>query len=336
MQKNILAFLLLILSGIFGGGVVQGVQSAPIPVENIQQNPLAISEMRKKSYQGSDIVIEKTVSSGANFTEYIASYNSDGLKIHALLTVPRGSKPAGGWPVIVFNHGYIPPAQYNTVSSYARYVNVFANHGYIVFKPDYRGNGQSEGQPQQVYASTGYVDDDLNAIASIAKYPDANPQKIGIWAHSMGGNITLHDLVISHDIKAAVIWAGSVGSSDQLLAWWQKRIAAGILRGNDVEAANQFMSLVKQYGTPAQNPSYWNSVDPTQFLGDVTAPMQLHHEENDPVVPVDFSTSLKDRLTKAGKVVELHTYQGSDHNIGGNEFVPAMSASLTFFDHYLK
>ncbi len=152
----------------------------------------------------------------------------------------------------------------------------------------------------------------------------------------MGGNITLHDLVISHDIKVAVIWAGTVGSSDQLLAWWKNRITARILKGNDVEAANQFMGLVKQHGVPTENPTYWNSVDPTQFLNDVSAPVQLHHEENDPVVPVEFSVSLKDRLTNSGKIVELHTYPNSDHNIGGSDFGQAMKESLNFFDQYLK
>ena len=46
---------------------------------------------------------------GANYRRYYASYFSEGLRIYALLTVPFGEPPAGGWPAIVFNHGYIPP-----------------------------------------------------------------------------------------------------------------------------------------------------------------------------------------------------------------------------------
>jgi hypothetical protein len=77
-------------------------------------NPLTIESMRQRQYPGSQIVIEQTLAPGSNYNQYIASYQSEGLKIYALLTVPMGEKPATGWPVIVFNHGYIPPQVYRT------------------------------------------------------------------------------------------------------------------------------------------------------------------------------------------------------------------------------
>ncbi|MDX9833557.1 MAG: alpha/beta hydrolase, partial [Anaerolineae bacterium] len=63
--------------------------------------------MRRQTYPGSEIAIEEELEPGANYDRYIASYQSEGLTIYALLTVPRGQKPQNGWPVIVFNHGYI-------------------------------------------------------------------------------------------------------------------------------------------------------------------------------------------------------------------------------------
>ena len=48
--------------------------------------------------------------------------------------------------MIVFNHGYIPPAEYRTTERYVAYVDGFARNGYIVFRPDYRGHDQSEGE----------------------------------------------------------------------------------------------------------------------------------------------------------------------------------------------
>src|SRR5437868_7185046 len=70
-------------------------------------NPLTIEAMRQKQYPGSDITIEQTLADGSNYHQYLTSYISDGLKIYALLTVPIGDKPQNGWPVILFNHGYI-------------------------------------------------------------------------------------------------------------------------------------------------------------------------------------------------------------------------------------
>jgi cephalosporin-C deacetylase-like acetyl esterase len=173
----------------------------------IESNPLSIQAMRKKSYPGSELVIEETLSPAGNYNQYIASYKSDGLKIDGLLTVPKGDKPSSGWPVIIFNHGYIPPEQYRTTERYVAYVDAFARNGYIVFKPDYRGNGSSEGQPEGAYYSPAYAADVLNALSSLKRFPDADPNRIGMWGHSMGGNITLRDIVVdTKDIKAAVIW----------------------------------------------------------------------------------------------------------------------------------
>src|SRR6202165_173911 len=74
--------------------------------------PLAIDAMRQREYPGSDLAIEQTLTPGTNYRRYVASYQSDGLKIFGLLTVPNGPKPTSGWPVIIFKPGYIPPTVY--------------------------------------------------------------------------------------------------------------------------------------------------------------------------------------------------------------------------------
>jgi hypothetical protein len=94
-----------------------------------EPNSLSIEYMRKQEYPGSDIIIEQTLPDGSNYSRYIASYKSDGLKIYALLTVPKGEKPATGWPVVIFNHGYIPPTQYRTTEKYIAYTDAFSRNG---------------------------------------------------------------------------------------------------------------------------------------------------------------------------------------------------------------
>lgn len=311
-----------------------------IPKEtNKNLNPLSIEAMRIKSYPGSEIKIEKTFPDGNNFHQYITSYISDGLKIYALLTVPIGDKPKNGWPVILFNHGYIPPETYQTfptVGQYATYVPVFAEKGYIVFKPDYRGNGNSDGRPEGAYYSPAYATDDLNALSSIKKYKDADPDKIGVWGHSMGGNITLRDLVVNpKDIKAAVIWGGVVGSYNDLMNNWQRRVRY-VPSPREMALRNASRSkIISEHGTPQSNPVFWNSIDPTYFINDITAPVQIHTGGNDEEVPASFSQSLYEKLKTAGKTAEFYSYQGADHNISQG-FSLAMERSLAFFDKYLK
>jgi len=299
-------------------------------------NPLQISQMRKNSYPGSDIVVEKTLSSASTYDQYISSYLSDGLKIYALLTIPKGKKPDSGWPVILFNHGYIPPDQYSTTQRYVAYVDAFAKNGYIVFKPDFRGHGNSEGQPEGAYYSPAYTIDDLNALASIKRYKDANPDKIGIWGHSMGGNITLRDLVVNtKDIKAAVIWGGVVGSYNDLMNNWQRKVSYHPSPRELALRNNYRQNLTSQYKTPSEDPNFWNSIDPTYFTSDITAPIQLDVGGADEEVPVAFSGSLYNKMKSEGKTVEYYVYPGSDHNIS-QDFTLAMKRSVDFFNKYLK
>jgi dipeptidyl aminopeptidase/acylaminoacyl peptidase len=308
-----------------------------ITASKIPLNPLSIIAMRQKSYPGSDITIEQTLPNMPNYKQYIASYMSDGLKIYGLLTVPMGASPKNGWPAIIFNHGYIPPEQYVTTERYVAYVDGFAHNGYVVFKPDYRGNGDSEGQPEGAYYSPAYTDDVLNALASIKRYSDVNPAKIGMWGHSMGGNITLRSLVVNtKDIKAAVIWGGVVGSYNDLMFNWHRAVPF-VKSQRELTLRNRGrQSLMSEYGTPEQNPSFWNTIDPTAFIKDITAPVQLDAGGADEEVPVAFSQSLYEKLKATGKTTEFYTYQGADHNISGSSFNLAMQRSITFFDKYLK
>lgn len=299
-------------------------------------HPMAIDYMKSQTYPGSEIQIEQNLPDRANYKQYIASYKSQHLKIYALLTVPIGDKPKEGWPAVIFNHGYIPPDQYVTTERYLAYVATFARNGYIVFKPDYRGNGQSEGQPEGAYYSPAYTIDVLNAVSSIKNFNGINPDKIGMWGHSLGGNITLRNLEISKDIKAAVIWGGVVGSYDDLMNNWQRKVpfqpSAKELSLRNRNRTN----LTQKYGTPKDNPAFWNAIDPFHNLKYISAPIQLHHGEADEEVPLAFSQRLETALKSAGKTVELYTYPGADHNISDPSFGIAIQRSVDFFNKYLK
>lgn len=308
---------------------------SPTPLQQ-NLNPLSIQEMKAKSYPGSNIAIVQTLTPQSNYNQYIASYKSDGLTIYGLLTVPQGNPPKGGWPAIIFNHGYIPPEQYVTTERYVAYVDAFAGNGYVVFKSDYRGNGKSQGQPEGAYYSPAYATDVLNALASVKKLSYVNPNKIGMWGHSMGGNITLRDLVVDNkDIKAAVIWGGVVGSYGDLIYNWH-RTTPFVPSQREIATRNNIrQNFIKTYGTPSQNPVFWDSIDPTYHLSDIKTPIQLDVGGADEEVPPQFSINLYNKFKSLGKTVEFYEYPGSDHNISQG-FDLAMQRSIDFFNKYLK
>lgn len=292
-------------------------------------NPLSIEYIRQLAYPGSEITLEQTLAPGSNFSRYVTSYQSEGFKISALLTVPNGKKPVNGWPVIIFNHGYIAPRQYSTTASYATYQDALARAGYITFKSDYRGNGNSEGAPTNPHLAPDYPIDVLNALASLKKFPDADPNRIGQWGHSLGGGVTLRAMIVSKDIKAGVIWSGTVGSYDLDM------IAGGFRAPSSAGARSPLQSLIEQYGSPQQNPQFWASISPMMYIADLAAPLQLHHDLADSEVAFKYSQEVFDQAKQAGKPIELYSYPGDDHNLA-NSFGLAMQRSIAFFDQYLK
>jgi fermentation-respiration switch protein FrsA (DUF1100 family) len=297
-------------------------------------HPMSIPALRRTPYPGSQIVIEDTLERGANYSRYDASYLSDGLKIYGLLTVPDGELPPGGWPAIVFNHGYIPPDVYRTTERYLAYVDSLARSGYIVFRIDYRGHDRSEGQARGAYGDSGYLADVLNAAAALRQFPQADPQRIGLWGHSMGGYLTLRAMVIDPGIKAGVIWAGVVGSYPDMLYRW-RRSGSAPPPSLPSPARRWPSEWLERYGSPEENPDFWNSISSNAFLADISGPLQLHHGTADESVPLEFSETLYNQLQQAGKTVEFYTYDGDDHNIS-QSFSLAMGRTIDFFDLYLK
>lgn len=304
-------------------------------------NPLSIASLRAQDFKGSDIVIEERIEPGTNYNRYIVSYQSDGNKIYALLTIPQGEVSKTGWPVIIFNHGYISPSEYRTTERYIAYTDGFSRNGYIVFRSDYRGHGNSEGQAEGGYGSNAYTIDILNAVASVKKLKDpegstnkvVDVNRIGMWGHSMGGHITLHNMVVNKDIKAGVIWAGVVASYPDLINNWRRSMGPTSTPRPGARRWRQM--LVEQFGEPSDQSLFWRSISSNFFLEYISGPVQLHHGTADESVPVDFSRKLEEQLKAAGKTVEYYEYEGDDHNITYN-FGVAMERSIEFFEKHVK
>lgn len=299
----------------------------PTPV-----HPLDVEAMRQRVYPGSALIIEETLAPGINYERYIVSYGSDGLKLYALLTVPQGEAPARGWPVVVFNHGYIPPDVYRPTERYVAYVDAFARHGYIVLRPDYRGHGDSEGRASGS-ASPDYTIDVLNAVSSIKRFEGADPARIGMWGHSMGGGITLRSMVVTSDVVAGVIWAGVVASpADMARIYLQTPTPEG---GQPSARYRWIGETYDRYGTPEENPAFWAAISANAHVGDLSGPVQIHHGTVDDNVPLEYSLLLADEIKAAGGEVELYTYEGDDHNIARN-WGTAMTRSVAFMDRWVK
>ena len=296
-------------------------------------NDLTIAALRAKEIAGSDIIIEETLANGVNYARYIASYRSEGYKIYGLLTVPLGDVPAGGFPAIVFVHGYIPPEIYRTTERYVDYVDALARNGFVVFKIDLRGFGNSEGEPSGAYFSPDYTVDTIAALKSLQRTDYVNSEGVGLWGHSMAGNVVLRAMLVEPDVQAGVIWAGAVYSYDDMVRY---AIQDPSFRRDEQSTTVRRGTILREtYGAPDTSVPFWQAVSLTENIDLLEAPLQIHHALNDNVVNVGYSQDLAAVLEEAGKSYELFTYDGGGHNIASPYFSDAMQRTIQFFREHL-
>lgn len=329
-MRELISGLILIISNLF-----TPVTEAITPVAKVD-NPapfafeeLTIPYLRDRKYS-STLQQLTPLGTNANYNSYLTSYDSDGLKINGLLTRPVGTVPSGGWPAIVFVHGYIPPTIYRTQSNYSTYVDYLAKNGFVVFKIDLRGHDKSEGDARGAYYSSGYVVDTLNAYSALQNSDFVNKTKIGLWGHSMAGNVVFRSFVAKRDIPAVVVWAGAGYTYTDLL---QYRISDASYRPpQDQSARNaERQKLREYYGNFDPDSWFWRLVTPTNFLEGVKGKIQVHHAVDDQVVSIDYSRNLMTILGATQIAHELFEYSSGGHNISGTSFNAAMNRTVEFF-----
>lgn len=298
-------------------------------------NELTIDALLKRPIEGSPIAIEQQLEDGANYARYIASYLSEGNKIYGLLTVPFGDPPEGGFKAIVFNHGYIPPDRYQTTERYVAYVDALARAGFVVFKIDMRGFGNSEGAPTGTYFSPAYTIDAIAALKSLQTLDYVDPEGIGMWGHSMSGNLVLRAMLVEPAIKAGVIWAGAVYSYDDFARYSIEDPSYNPSAAVSSASRRVGQQIREAYGPPDTSVPFWKAVSLTEHIDLLQAPLQLHHALDDGVVDVGYSDDLAAVLNAAGKVYEYYQHESGGHNIASPAFNDAMRQTIEFFQQNL-
>ncbi len=300
---------------------------------------ITIKYLRGLEITWSEITFEEKLADRSNYHQHLVSYISEGNKIYGLLTIPFGEPPEGGFKAIVFNHGYIPPTVYRTTERYTAYVDYLARSGFVVFKIDYRGHGESQGEPSGSYFSPGYAIDSITALKSLQRLDIIDPQGIGMWGHSMAGNLVLRAMLMEEDVKAGVIWAGAVYSYDDFVKYGIDDNTYRPPETPETQGASgrrrRSQEIFDTYGRPDSQVDYWQAVSLTENIEFLNNPIQLHHAQDDTVVNIGYSFDLAAVLQQNGKEYEFYTYDGGGHNLISPYFDQAMLRTVEFFRNNL-
>ena len=279
--------------------------------------------MAKRNYQ-SVIKTENKVRETDKFISYIVSFDSDGLKQYALMNVPRGKSPAAGWPVVIVNHGYIDPEVYSTPNSYINTSAYFANAGFLVIKPDYRGHDRSEGEAGSLVSRISYAIDVLNLLSAIQDLHSADPNRIYMYGHSMGGDVTLRVIEVCPTcVKAATLWAPAVRDWPESFLYFTRRNTDDPRRRERME---RFQRELTELFTPAQ----YSQVSAMDNINLVQIPVNIHHGTADESVPYEWGQTIAAQFEANKKTFEFYTYPGDNHDISSN-WSTALNRDIALF-----
>jgi dipeptidyl aminopeptidase/acylaminoacyl peptidase len=257
------------------------------------------------------------------------------------MQIPPGEGP---FPVIILNHGYYDRASYRSGMGTSMAAEAFNRRGYLTIAPDYRSWGESTWAPSLF--QTGLLADVLNLVGSLPTLPLADPSRVGMWGHSMGGGVATKALTIDPRIRAAVLYAPNSGDDADLIARW----GPGCLPGQTQETArcnpgevilpDLPPEIVAAYLAAADDPALLRQIAPIYYLDRINVPVQIHIGTADgaelSATPPEWSYKLHEAMAAAGVPVELFTYVGQGHLFTGDAWTEMIGRSADFFDAYVK
>lgn len=307
-------------------------------------HPLAgvtLDGLRARAYPGGQVQILQTLETTATYTRYFISYPSDGLNITGIMQIPPGDGP---FPVIILNHGYHDRGSYWSGSGTWMAAEYLNGRGYLTIAPDYRSWGGSDWGPSLFH--TGLLADVLNLVGSLGTIPQADPSRVGMWGHSMGGGITTKAITVDPRIRAAVLYASNSADDADLIARWGRGCLPGESQATtqcnpgEVIPADLPPEIVQSYVTAAADPAMLRLIAPWYALDRIVVPVQIHIGTADGAehnaTPPEWSYKLHEALLAAGKQSELFVYEGQGHLFAGTAWTDMISRAADLFDAYVK
>ena len=239
----------------------------------------------------------------------------------------------------MFNHGYHPnPSQYGVTAEgissrpgdyYRALVAAYAELGFFVIAPDYRGHNSSEGADftQLAYAANYYTRDVIAAYWAATKLSEVDTSRVFMAGHSMGGGVTQRAVyALGLRIQAASIWSTS---ADELLSY---RMTEALGLGSVADSRASPKPLLDSLLVELKRGQYVPSdLAVSAVWLDLNVPLIIQHARHDQTTPVDTSIALAAALYLKEADYELYLYDRSEHLFDGATFGMAIDRDWRFF-----
>ena len=308
--------------------------SAPLPP------PKSIDELRAEN-RDVELTLVDEIDGGVGFNAFLFSYESAGLTVHALVAIPDASLPKSGFPVLVANHGHHPdPPQYGITADgkdwrpgdyYRQIPELFAAEGFMVVMPDFRGHNTSEGFEftEGMLESSYYTEDVLNLLAGLPTLPLANPDKVFMWGHSMGGEVTLRALLATDRVQAASMWS-SVGGDIWDQSYYYSRYEDPMAPDSS-DAPKSVIERLRGRLAEFDGGFDYSVAEPLLYLDYLETPVIIQHAVGDRGAAYKWSERLAKELYMRDKQYAFFSYAGDDHLFQDTDLEAAVERDAEFF-----
>lgn len=328
VRRRIAIVCVLVVLGVAGYGVYR-YYTAPLVTPLSSQDfsryvrtldKYSFSRLRKQEPEYGPIVLGRIVERFPTFTSFMFSFQTHGKTVTGLLNLPRSG---GKHPVIMMMRGYVDKEIYYSGLGTKRAGEVFAKEGYITIAPDFLGYGGSDPESEDIFeARFEKPQTILDLLAALETLKQADAERIGLWGHSNGGQITLSILEITQKPYPTVLWAPVTQAfPDSILEYVDELPDSGeYIRSTLVKFDAHYQT--QDYSIA----SHWN---------DIAAPLQFHQGAADEEVGMKQTQEVVGELKDLGKTVSLFTYPGENHNFTKGSFDLVIQRSLDFFSKAL-
>jgi dipeptidyl aminopeptidase/acylaminoacyl peptidase len=216
---------------------------------------------------------------GLGRTETFEWKGPDGFAEDGIVIYPSDFSPDKKYPLVLFIHG---GPQFASTTDFDFNAQFFASHGYVVFRPNYRGTDNLGNKYQRAIVNDAADGPGRDVMSGIA---------VSGWSY--GGLMTSWLIGHYHIWKAAVSGAAVNSHAD----WYNL---------SDVNVTVRFpfggSPWKKEYAKAYQEQS------PITYAGDITTPTLILHDTGDPRVPITSSYAMYHALKDNGVTVKFHRH----------------------------
>jgi dipeptidyl aminopeptidase/acylaminoacyl peptidase len=246
---------------------------------------------------------------------------SDGLRIPAYLTLPRG-KPAQKLPLIVLPHG--GPGLRDT-ADFDWWSQALAAQGYAVLRSNYRGSDLGHSYLARGFGEWGRkMQTDLSdGVRYLAHEGIIDPARVCIVGASYGGYAALAGASLDPGVYRCAVSVAGMADLRSWLHWVNNQHY-----GRDTAVQRYWERFI---GASGPDDPALEAISPIKHLDAITVPVLLIHGREDVVVPYEQSQAMYDALHAAHKDAELVPLAGEDHWLSrGETRLQMLQSSVAF------